>query len=389
MPKKHALLSPSGLERWMNCGPSARLGAKFPDKPSPYADEGTFAHWLSIDVEIAYAVGKLTKAQYEIELTVAKTRKYYSISLHEYCRDFKSYVIEQYNRLRAIDPHTKIFLETEVDLSLYIPESFGTSDIIIVGAGRIVVIDLKFGQGVPVESEENGQLMAYGLGALHMYSVFFDLHIVELHIFQPRIDNTSSWVTSADSLVKWGEDILRPGAKAAFNGEGDFTPGDHCQFCRVRPTCAALTKFVLTSSKYEQEPGTISPKQMSEILLKEDIIKGWLNAVTEFALKEALENGTKWPGHKLVEGTSKRVIKDEEKAAKILQQEGLAKHEYTRTSLLPMGDLEKLIGKKRFATVFDPVLFKPKGKPTLVPISDKRPELNSIENAFDDVPDTE
>jgi hypothetical protein len=389
MPKKHALLSPSGAKRWLSCGPSARLESKLPDRSSSYADEGTFAHWLSIDVEIAYAVGKLSKRQYETELTVAKTRKYYSLSLHEYCRDFKSYVIEQYNRLRAIDRHTVIFLETELDLTKYIPEGFGTADIIIIGAGTIILIDLKFGQGVPVESEENDQLKTYGLGAITMYEVFFDIDIVELHIFQPRIDNTSSWVTSAESLLQWGEDVLRPGAKAAFKGRGDFTPGEHCQFCRVRPTCSALRKFVLTTAKYEQEPGTISPEQMSEILLKEDIIKGWLNAATEFALKQALENGMKWPEHKLVEGTSKRIIKDEEKAVKILQGQGLAKSEYTRTSLLPMGDLEKLIGKKKFAEVMGPVIYKPKGKPTLVHISDKRPELNNINDAFADVPDTE
>lgn len=389
MPKKHALLSPSGAKRWLTCAPSARLETKFPDRSSAYADEGTFAHWLSIDVEIAYAVGKLTKRQYDIEIAVAQTRKYYSLSLHEYCRDFKSYVIEQYNRLRALDRHTVIFLETEIDLSKYIPEGFGTADIIIIGAGRLIMIDLKYGQGVPVESEENDQLKTYGVGAINMYEIFFDINIVELHIYQPRIDNTSSWVTSADSLLKWGDDVLRPGAKAAFSGGGEYVPGEHCQFCRVRPTCDALRKFVLTSATYKQQPGTISPEQVSEILLKEDIIKGWLNAVTEFALKQALDNGVKWPGHKLVEGTSRRVIKDETKAAAILQKEGLAKSEYTRTSLLPMGELEKLVGKKRFSIIFEPVLFKPKGAPTLVPLSDKRVALNDINSAFEDVPDTE
>lgn len=386
MPKKHALLSPSGAERWLTCGPSAKLEFKMPDRSTTFADEGTFAHWLSIDVIIAYAVGKLSKQQHDTELAVARECEYYSISLHEYCNDFKSYVIEQYNRLRAIDPHTVIFLETNLDLSMFIPEGFGTADIIIIGAGKLILIDLKYGQGVPVESEDNAQLKVYGLGAIARYEALFDINIIELHIFQPRIDNTSSWIVSAHDLQTWGYEVLKPGAAAAYAGHGEYVPGEHCQFCRVRPTCEALSKYVLKAAKYEKLPGTISPEQMSDILLKAGTIKGWLSAVTDFALTQAVNYGVKWPGFKVVEGISRRQINDEDAAIKILQGLKYAKSDYTNTGLKAIGDLEELVGgKKKFASLFEKVIHKPKGKPTLVPETDKREQFNDIQSAFADL----
>ena len=40
-----------------------------------------------------------------------------------------------------------------------------------------------------------------------------------------------------------------------------------------------------------------------------------------------------------------------------------------------------LIGKKKFSELLDPLTVKPPGKATLVPETDKRPELNSLEKA--------
>jgi hypothetical protein len=384
MPKKHALLSPSGAKRWLTCTPSAQLESKLPDRATSYADEGTFAHWLSIDVILAYRLGRISEKNYNTEISIAKTRKYYSISLHEYCKDFASYVIEQYNRARAIDKHTAIFLETEIDLSMFIPEGFGTADVIIICEGLLILIDLKYGQGVPVDAEDNDQLKVYGSGALEKFKPLFDVDVLELHIYQPRIGNISSWKISANSLTNWVNEVLIPGAIAAYNGHGDYEPGEHCKFCRARLQCHALSAWVLSSYEPGQIPGTISAKKVSEILQKQAVIKSWLSSITEWALEEALQKGRKWPGFKLVEGTSRRQIKDENGALKILQGLKLAKSEYTRTELLPIGQLEDLVGgQKNFNKLFESVIHKPKGAPTLVPVSDKRTELNSIQSAFD------
>ena len=43
---KHAFLSASASQRWLNCPPSAKLNAGIADRASPYAQEGTDCHTL-------------------------------------------------------------------------------------------------------------------------------------------------------------------------------------------------------------------------------------------------------------------------------------------------------------------------------------------------------
>ena len=46
-----------------------------------------------------------------------------------------------------------------------------------------------------------------------------------------------------------------------------------------------------------------------------------------------------------------------------------------KKSLVGITEMEKLLGKKRFAEVLGKLVYKPKGKNTLVPESDKRQEV--------------
>ncbi|MDR5650843.1 DUF2800 domain-containing protein, partial [Staphylococcus nepalensis] len=57
---------------------------------------------------------------------------------------------------------------------------------------------------------------------------------------------------------------------------------------------------------------------------------------------------------------------------------------YKPKELLAMGALEKLIGKSLFTELLAEVTDKPQGKPVLVAESDKRPALNSLEQAIKD-----
>jgi hypothetical protein len=99
-------------------------------------------------------------------------------------------------------------------------------------------------------------------------------------------------------------------------------------------------------------------------------------------LNKALE-GVEIPGFKLVEGRSNRQITDEESLAQILLQHISDPQKiYKPRALETITALEKLFGKKRFAELAKDYVIKPPGKPTLVPISDKRPALNSPEDDF-------
>ena len=51
--------------------------------------------------------------------------------------------------------------------------------------------------------------------------------------------------------------------------------------------------------------------------------------------------------------------------------------------LKSISDIEKLYGKKKVAQALSEVIIKPQGKPTLVPIEDKRPALG-VEDAIND-----
>ena len=50
--------------------------------------------------------------------------------------------------------------------------------------------------------------------------------------------------------------------------------------------------------------------------------------------------------------------------------------------LLGITAMKALLGKKQFDEILGELTFKPPGKPTLVPESDKRPAINTAKNDF-------
>ncbi|MGG3851417.1 DUF2800 domain-containing protein, partial [Brevibacillus agri] len=143
-----------------------------------------------------------------------------------------------------------VAIEKRVDLSGYVPESFGTSDCIIIGGKQLHVIDYKNGQGVPVPAENNPQMMLYALGALQAYSMLYEIETVHMAIVQPKVwEQPSEWSISAADLQAWGESI-KPIAAKAFAGEGEYVVGEHCGFCRARDTCRARVEQLLSVEQY-------------------------------------------------------------------------------------------------------------------------------------------
>ena len=57
-------------------------------------------------------------------------------------------------------------------------------------------------------------------------------------------------------------------------------------------------------------------------------------------------------------------------------------HDIFRKSLIPLTEMEKLMGKQDFQTILGDLIVKPAGKPTLVPASDKRPAITSANTDF-------
>jgi hypothetical protein len=277
-----------------------------------------------------------------------------------------------------------ISLEQRYDMSEWVPEGFGTGDVSLIDKKLLWFIDLKYGQGKRVDAHENAQLKLYGLGALRAFEFLHEgIETVRMTIYQPRISNFSTFEMKAADLLRWADEELRPKALLAWEGKGEFTPGDHCQFCRGAHQCKALADKNMELARFEfLEANKLGAEEIAEILDAEDRFTSWLKSVTDYALDQAINHGVQWPGYKVVAGRANRKYLDELKVAnKILNATELGPDDIYNTKVKGITELEKALGKKRFAELLSDLIHKPPGKPALVPESDNRPALNSAQAA--------
>ena len=367
MPAKgHALLSASSAPRWLNCPPSARLGESYQDQPSEYAAEGTEAHALG-----EYKVLKALKRK---ATNPTKKLKYFCEEMDNCTDGYRDLVMELVRMAKEKCADPLIMVEQRVDFSNWVPEGFGTADALIVADGVLTICDYKHGKGVAVDATNNAQLKCYALGALSMFDDIYDIDTVHLVIYQPRRENISEFDISKDALYKWAEEELRPRAELAYKGEGDFSCGEWCRFCKAKHECRARAEANLLLAKYDfQLPPTLSDSEIAVILDKADELVSWANDIKTYALQMAIA-GKEWQGWKLVEGRSNRKISNEEAVIEAVTAMGKDPFE---KKLLGVTALEKLLGKTKFNEIIGQYVEKPAGKPTLVPESDKREAINS------------
>lgn len=384
----HALLSPSGASRWIACPRSARLEQSFPDRAGQAAAEGTLAHELA-ELMIGFKLGRVKKPAYTKALKVIQSNELYSVEMLNYMDEYSAYVLEEFHNVQAHTPDADIFLETRLDMTDYVPEGFGTGDVCIVADHVLNFIDLKYGKGVPVDATENKQMMLYALGLIKEYAHLYDAHTVRMTIYQPRLDSISTWEIAVDDLLDWAETVLKPAAKLAFEGKGEFSPGKHCQFCKAKAVCRANADWNLEAAKNEfTNPDLLSEAEVAEVLERSASLKKWLTSVEDYALMKAIHDGTQWPGLKLVEGRSNRRYIDENAVVVRLCEAGVDKDKiYKPQSLVGITELQKNIGKTLFTQIIEPLLEKPPGAPTLVSEEDPRPVYSDPKSAASDFAD--
>lgn len=379
--RAHALLSASGASRWMACTPSARLEDPFPSKTSIHAEEGTLAHEFA-ELELRKSQNIITTEVYEATLAELRDHVLYTDDMEEHVEKYTSYVLEQLSSSKD----GSLIIEEKVDFSAYVPEGYGTCDAIILPGSKkkLFVTDLKYGKGVQVDADDNSQLKLYALGAYLKYDMTHEIEVIRLTIVQPRLDHISAWEISVPDLLKWAEEVLKPKALEAYNGEGELCAGSHCRFCRVASSCRALAEYSMQSAKLDfaddNEPDRLlSDNEMVELYLKIPTIEIWIKAVHEFMHTEALK-GRVWKGLKLVEGRSNRVWLDHSKVVDALRDNLYPDKMTHNTKLAGIGAIEKLLGKVKFKEILGQHVTKPTGKASLVPSSDKRPAFG-VESA--------
>lgn len=363
MPSRHAFLSASSSAKWLHCPPSAFIESKMPDVETESMREGTEAHAKAEEKLNNFLLNGPVKVKVECPDKV----------MDEATTDYRDYVLEVLNAERAVDPDARLRVEEEVDYSPWAPNGFGTSDAIVVSRYHLHIIDFKYGDGVPVKAYKNSQLMLYAAGAMRFYGLLYDFKEITVHIFQPRIGNIDVYSFTVEELKEWLETEVKPKARKAFRGEGDFNPGEWCGFCKARATCR-YRAHEMEELALEKMGYVLSTGEIADLLPKLKGIAKWAKDLQDYALQQAL-NGTEYEGYKVVEGASRRKIVDDLEAMKKLQTAGYQYTDITETKLKTLTDLQKLTGKKELPLILGDTLVKPPGAPTLVPVADKRPAI--------------
>jgi hypothetical protein len=373
---KHAILSASGAHRWMNCTPSARLELEFDDNSGEAAAEGTAAHALS-EHKLRRALKMRSKKP---------VSPYDSDEMDTFTDGYVEFVLEVIEQAKQSCNDPLVLIEQRLDFSKYVPDGFGTGDCLIISDGTLNIIDFKYGQGVLVNAEENPQMKLYALGALELFDGIYDIDTVSMTIYQPRRENVSTSTVLKESLYRWAEEVLKPKAELAFVGDGNYCPGEWCQFCRAAVKCRARAEAKMKLATFEFAlPPLLSDEEIAEILSSIGDLTSWANEIMAYATDAAVNHGKRWPGFKVVEGRSNRKYTDEEAVAEAAKNAGY--RDIYKQSLITITEMEKLMGKSKFNEILGGLIMKPPGKPTLVPVSDKRPEMNtsSAKNDFMEV----
>ena len=385
---QHALLGASKAAQWINCPPSARIQESVPEKRSEYADEGTAAHELA-EIKLNYRILPCNSKQRKTldeRLKRSKAGQYYGPEMEDSVQEYVDLVEERFMAAKARSSDAVVLLEEHLDYSEWAPEGFGTGDVVLISDGVMEVIDLKYGKGVPVSAYKNPQLRLYGLGAWWSYNYLYSITEVHMTIIQPRLDNVSTDIMPLQELLDWAGSVVKPAAVLAFAGKGDFCAGDHCRWCKVKGNCRARADENMKALAHEfKDPALMSNEEIGSILFITEQLQSWAKDVQTYANEQALK-GNPIPQWKLVEGRSNRSITDKDAAIKALKATELEQEKYLKPEeLLGIGELEKRIGKKEFAELMGSLIVKPPGKPVLVPETDKRSELNSVESDFQDI----
>lgn len=376
---KHAYLSASSAARWMRCPKSVAATADMKDQPTSCSMEGTDCHELCAYL-VEHALGRDVRDPTE-NLT------YYNQEMQTCAEGYRDYVLEQVEEVKTTCKDPMVLIEQRLDFSKWVPDGFGTGDCVIVADGLLQIIDMKYGLGVLVHADDpdfggNPQLLCYALGALDMMDGLYDIETVKVHIFQPRRDNISTYTISKEDLLAWAETVLAPKAKLAYEGNGEFHAGEHCRFCKIRSTCRERAEYNLELAKYDfPMPATLTDEEIAAILPRIEQLVSWGHDVKDYALTQA-QAGTHFDGFKLVEGRSNRKYTDEAAVAAAVKEAGYDPYEQ---KLLSVTAMSSLLGRKQFHELLGNLVYKPPGKPALVPESDPRTAMQTAVNDFKDM----
>lgn len=378
----HSPHSPSGSKRWLACPGSVAFcaGAESPD--TPYSIEGTFVHEIA-----AEALTERKNASDFIGQT--KAYNYQDGQLHrcQFTESDARYLQKYLDLVRglAVEHDADLRVETRVALSRA-PAIRGTADAILVAEDRVIVVDLKWGQGHRVEAEGNTQLGIYGLAALDVIHPE-DGVVLELVVCQPRLDSiTSSELSPEESARLY--DLIVDGYEATLKSDAKLVAGDHCTFCPKKNECPALHSKALAAARDFFPTGEVSTvvappsvssmtdEQVARVLSVRGEIDAWLTQVQAEALRRAA-TGREISGFKVVERVGNRKWIDEAVAISTMRGAGI--NPFADPKVVSPAEAERRVGSKKTGQqLFGPLVTKDVIGHALVPVADKRPAITNF-----------
>jgi len=383
--RAHARLGPSGWDRWSTCPGAPTLEDQFEDVPSWHAAEGTVAHHvreqcLREDRQVREFVGERIDCE-GFTFTVEP--------------EWVLWLQPGIDRLR--EEGDELLIEQQVDLSPWIEGGFGTADAVVLQETYAVIDDLKFGRGVVVSAERNGQAMLYALGVWHELLRYRPaIERVLLRIDQPRIPGRGSeWWCTIDELLQFGE-LAAAAAKRTEDPDAPLvvTPKG-CQFCKVaaNAACPQLHAFMVELLGFDpkfkeaaQMPAIdqLTAEKRSYVIQHASLARQWLDAVYGLQLEEALA-GQPTPGFKAVATSGNRVWRDPDEAEAFWLGK-LPKRDVYSFKLRSPAQMELIVGTRNWRAAQD-LIIQPPGRPALAPESDPRPALEPTVDLLDDLDD--
>ena len=277
----------STAKRVIGCPGSVALCATMPPKPSSkYADEGTLLHDA-----IAQVLDKNVKPESLLGMT------YQDQVLTQDLIDNKLHIA--LDLLGQVDPNLEMeyAVETEVGFGDFLPDVFGSCDLLGRIGNRAIVLDWKFGDGVAVGVEENEQLLFYAAAAMRTPSVswvFDGATEIECVIIQPPM--IRRWVTTVERVKQFELQLLQA-VKASQKKDAPIEAGEHCRWCSAKPVCPKMTGAVDRALHTQLE--NIDASKIGAYLVNCDLLEQWITDLRALA-HQLLEADKPVPGWKLV-----------------------------------------------------------------------------------------
>lgn len=377
--RAHAKLSASGASRWATCPGSVQMEDGIPDRESIYAQEGTLAHEMS-ELKLKHYLDPKGFGKRKLNAAIKKIKEneLYQAEMDSYTDTYVDFIKE---KALSFPSNPYIEIEKRVDFSRWVDGGFGTCDCVLIHGSTLSIIDLKYGKGVPVSSEQNEQLILYALGAYDAFNLIYNLDKIELNIVQPRINNFSTWEISLTELLLWG-DYFKVQAEKALGGNGELVPSAKaCKFCKARDICTARAENNLSlESEIKLKPNEIPKDKLYEYISRGEDIAKWVADLKAYALDMCLK-GEDVKGLKAVAGRTSRSWTNQDEAINKLIEGGIDEAIIYDKVPLTLAKLEKALGKQQFTTLVGDMVVTSEGKPTLVFENDKRPAITNTVNA--------